>query len=1144
MAELIRRELDRRETPTKFIVYDASTYGGSALKRNFISYIADQLGFPRKDYSRFHEGLYESRQTTDVNVKDLGTLMGTAVFAAVLVYVSFLVVSLLLVGLSSVATDKNFFGQIADSLPSVLGSTAFVSLLAGLFALLTKGASTERNQSEPSSDEEFSQRFSQLMKLGMKKKGFKRLIVFVDELDRCSPEDVVATLTAIRTFLDVRPCVFVVAADRAVLEQSLEELPQAIPSDEQNPYYSSASEYFDKVFHDRISLPPLRRQRLYEWAYLEVKGRGGIWGELREQRGDSELRRLLYVLVPSHVVSPRRVRTLLNGFVRSVVVAERRGFDWESRVEEIAKIVVLDTEFPSLGQDIRLDPRLPRLILDPPNDPPLRLARLLKKHGAYREATAGPEGVVDVEEEAADPIISEPEAVTSTDGENDIAARMVEAGHESLRRYLVRTRSVRTPKDLLYLDTAGAAVGMDDPTLGDVLDFAIDDPQTVIEAFRGESPQNQRQGILVLAGSLNEEFDQERKSVFTALVGIVESMDQDLAELSREISGHILGYARDEGLRSEELPVVLSLSLSGKNHELQEFVFDHPDLLSDEQRIGEVARMLPEIPSERRDRVYQALEGRLQAGRSELFLELIETLPETDAVAMLSSRNIYNGLFESLSNEEVDLGERKEFAVSSIQRAVDRDDDLVVARKLFAFFVREELFLEPIQSQALEVVQSISDIESRDEQVLMLMARTTGDGVKFWSKQLSDGKNATEDLGNLASQIASSQLDESLEEPDLTSDRVEVVGTLVPFVTKAKDERTSKVAVSLRNQLGSREWWASKETRVIQEEVHKLTLEIVDQIPRLSDELLPELANDVLRACHLLRDPAIPAATIEIVLDGVQEMGGGLRSSALDVLAEIPSPSEEATEELATSTIYARVALMRAAYEAGASIEPDDDVENIVRCAAARKGDSRIAAVTDWLALDPGTKPVIEVLRATTRKKRPAVRKALTAWASSKSDDDVTDLAVSLVPLGEDMQTWLEAVMEEGVDEDSLVDAFAQAIENESRGDGRKSLSAVLGTLGTTVPSAQKKVANIIVSLLETGKQVDFAAATKAIPALGRGHRSAGRLKEKFAKAAQRHGHYLSERQVAQLAECGVKVPSSAVKKKSLASRAKDMLKR
>ena len=66
--------------------------------------------------------------------------------------------------------------------------------------------------------------------------------MFVDGFDRCSADDVVATLTAIRTFLNQDHAVFVVAADRAALEQALKEkLPQPTPVDIENPYYSSAS---------------------------------------------------------------------------------------------------------------------------------------------------------------------------------------------------------------------------------------------------------------------------------------------------------------------------------------------------------------------------------------------------------------------------------------------------------------------------------------------------------------------------------------------------------------------------------------------------------------------------------------------------------------------------------------------------------------------------------------------------------------------------------------------------------------------------------------------------------------------------------------------------------------------------------------
>jgi predicted KAP-like P-loop ATPase len=42
--------------------------------------------------------------------------------------------------------------------------------------------------------------------------------VFIDELDRCSAPNVVETLDAIRTFLDVPGCVCIVAADKQAIE--------------------------------------------------------------------------------------------------------------------------------------------------------------------------------------------------------------------------------------------------------------------------------------------------------------------------------------------------------------------------------------------------------------------------------------------------------------------------------------------------------------------------------------------------------------------------------------------------------------------------------------------------------------------------------------------------------------------------------------------------------------------------------------------------------------------------------------------------------------------------------------------------------------------------------------------------------------
>ena len=193
--------------------------------------------------------------------------------------------------------------------------------------------------------------------------------MFVDELDRCSPAQVVTTLETIRTFLEVAPCVFVVAADQKVLEQALRrQARQATPADPTNPYYSAGSAYLDKIFQYQMSLPPFLPRRLTAYALELTEDRAGVWQEIdREQ--------VVSVLIPTHVTSPRRVKVLLNSFALSYRLARRRAAEGviagnlAERAPELAKLVCLRTEFPLFASDLPTDPRLTELVRDFAEDP-------------------------------------------------------------------------------------------------------------------------------------------------------------------------------------------------------------------------------------------------------------------------------------------------------------------------------------------------------------------------------------------------------------------------------------------------------------------------------------------------------------------------------------------------------------------------------------------------------------------------------------------------------------------------------------------------------------------------------------------------------------------------------------------------------
>src|SRR5690606_31898086 len=108
-------------------------------------------------------------------------------------------------------------------------------------------------ESAPSYVTQFGRLFDDVVKPGT------RCVVFIDELDRCSPADVMTTLEGLRTFLGHDRCIFVVAFDREAVSATIAgHLKNVVPQRDDSPYYETSGEYLDKIFQFQISLPPQR----------------------------------------------------------------------------------------------------------------------------------------------------------------------------------------------------------------------------------------------------------------------------------------------------------------------------------------------------------------------------------------------------------------------------------------------------------------------------------------------------------------------------------------------------------------------------------------------------------------------------------------------------------------------------------------------------------------------------------------------------------------------------------------------------------------------------------------------------------------------------------------------------------------------
>ncbi len=186
-----------------------------------------------------------------------------------------------------------------------------------------------------------------------------RLIVFVDDLDRCLPEKAIEVLEAIKLFLEVPGVVFVLGMDREVVHRGIEAryghfFHQGADRSQELPI--SGDSYLQKIVQIPFHLPALAIGRL-----------DGFIGGLDTALDEITRQVFAHGLYPN----PRQVKRALNIFHLLQQIALER----EKRpVEEgglpaksiawplLAKTVIIQTQYPDLYQLWRQYPLVVQLL--------------------------------------------------------------------------------------------------------------------------------------------------------------------------------------------------------------------------------------------------------------------------------------------------------------------------------------------------------------------------------------------------------------------------------------------------------------------------------------------------------------------------------------------------------------------------------------------------------------------------------------------------------------------------------------------------------------------------------------------------------------------------------------------------------------
>lgn len=186
-----------------------------------------------------------------------------------------------------------------------------------------------------SSLEQFEDAFRELLQKYIVK-GNGKLVVFVDDLDRCLPNKAIEVLEAIKLFFDVAGCIFVIGMDQdAIIDAIHTRYREKI----------KGRLYLEKIIQLTITIPPIEPSAMYNFVY-----------SLMPEMPDARCCRVFTV---GKATSPREIKRVINVFL-FLWHLSRRNLSNPILPIRLAKMVFIQTRFPELYNILREIPQFIR----------------------------------------------------------------------------------------------------------------------------------------------------------------------------------------------------------------------------------------------------------------------------------------------------------------------------------------------------------------------------------------------------------------------------------------------------------------------------------------------------------------------------------------------------------------------------------------------------------------------------------------------------------------------------------------------------------------------------------------------------------------------------------------------------------------
>src|SRR5258706_2487213 len=194
--------------------------------------------------------------------------------------------------------------------------------------------------------EQFQDRFRKIVAESVIRNKDGRLVVFVDDLDRCLPEKAIEVLEAIKLFVDAPGCIFVLGLDQEVIARGIElKYHEKGTKEGEGRLPIDGAKYLEKIIQLPFQIPPVEHEDMGDF----VQKLSSNWPHpecpkvFAEGLGDN----------------PRQIKRTVNVFLMLWSLAEKRKAKLKGEIKPIrlAKIVAIQAVYPELYNFLKETPR-------------------------------------------------------------------------------------------------------------------------------------------------------------------------------------------------------------------------------------------------------------------------------------------------------------------------------------------------------------------------------------------------------------------------------------------------------------------------------------------------------------------------------------------------------------------------------------------------------------------------------------------------------------------------------------------------------------------------------------------------------------------------------------------------------------------